>query len=366
MRLSDRYLGKQVLFSTLYGVLVLSFVLVLGNLFKEIRPLLVDQAAPLELLVRFILNVLPFTLMFTIPWGFLTAVLLVFGRLSSDQEITAFRVAGMSLIRLALPVFLVGALLSGVCLYLNINVVPLAKASTMELLYEQVKKNPKSMLNPGTVQAYLKGEQKLFIESREGDELQGFHLYQTKAAGDKGPLERAYVHAERATFVVDDVKKEIRLRLKDAYMDAQQSDGSIEQLHAGQVEPLVLKLDSKDRRRARPNSMTNGEIHEYLAANPNLPEKKVIEFRVEMTKRYSFSMACLAFAFVAVPLSLKSRRKDTSTGLVVSLLLGAGYFLFSVFSSEFKSELGANLTLWLPNVLCVLAGLVLFRRARFK
>ena len=108
MRISDRYIGKQVLSGTLYAVLVLGLVLVLGNLFKQIKPLLVDQRAPLELVIRFSINVLPVSLLYTIPWGFLTAVLLVFGRLSAGHEITSFRVAGLSLVRLAAPVFEIG------------------------------------------------------------------------------------------------------------------------------------------------------------------------------------------------------------------------------------------------------------------
>jgi lipopolysaccharide export system permease protein len=126
-----------------------------------------------------------------------------------------------------------------------------------------------------------------------------------------------------------------------------------------------VDLKIKERKTSA-GSMTNSEIREYLKDNPNLKKSRQIEYRTEITKRYSFSMACLAFAFIAVPLSLKTRRRDTSTGLVVSLLLGAAYFLFSVASSEFKTDLGATLTLWAPNVLCVLGGLFLFRRARFK
>ena len=137
MRISDRYIGKQVLLGTLYAVLVLGLVLVLGNLFKKIQPLLVDQKAPLELVLRFVISVLPLSLMYTVPWGFLSAVLLVFGRLSSDHEITGFRVAGVSLVRLSAPVFVIGALLSLASLWLNINVVPHSKASSVQLLYEQ-------------------------------------------------------------------------------------------------------------------------------------------------------------------------------------------------------------------------------------
>jgi lipopolysaccharide export LptBFGC system permease protein LptF len=370
MRISDRYIGKQVLLGTLYAVLVLSLVMVLGSLFKEIRPLLGQQGATLTLatrlglVARFVLSFLPFSLMFTIPWAFLTAVLLVFGRLSSTNEITSFRVAGVSLVRLALPVFVIGLLLSGLCLYLNVNVVPLARASGKELIYEQARKDPRSMLDPGRGQAQLRGKQKLFVEGKEGETLLGFHLYQLSEK--EGSTEKTYVYSRRSTFIVDEVKKEIRMRLNDAFMEKTLPDGSVEPVLAGELEPLLLAIDAKDRKRTRPTAMTNTEIEAYLKEHPEFEQKKKVEYRAEITKRFSFSMACLAFAFVAVPLGLKSQRKDTSMGLVLSLLLGAGYFLFTVLSSEFKTDLGAAVILWMPNFLCVLIGLFLFRRARFK
>ena len=58
MRLSDRYIARQVLVGTLYAIVVLSLVLVMGNLFKQVRPLLVEQQAPPGLVFRFILKVL--------------------------------------------------------------------------------------------------------------------------------------------------------------------------------------------------------------------------------------------------------------------------------------------------------------------
>ena len=212
MRISDRYIGRQVLFGTLLAILVLSMVLLLGNLFKQIRPLLVDKHAPLWLVLRFVLTVLPFSLMFTIPWGFLSAVLLVFGRLSSDQEITSFRVAGVSLARLVVPVFVLAALLCGACLWLNTNVVPQARSSLTDLLYEQAKRDPRSLLNPGMVHAGLQ-DVKFFVENQTGDTFNGLHLYRAPEDAAPDAALDAYLHAERFTFVVDDAKKELRLKL---------------------------------------------------------------------------------------------------------------------------------------------------------
>jgi lipopolysaccharide export system permease protein len=91
-----------------------------------------------------------------------------------------------------------------------------------------------------------------------------------------------------------------------------------------------------------------------------------VEYHAAMIQRYSFSMACLAFAFVAVPLGLQTRRKDSSSGLLLSLLLGTGYFLFTIIANESKSSAAAIAALWAPNVICIALGLWLFKRAQFK
>ena len=81
MKILDRYIARQLLGVTALGVMALSALLLLGNLFKELRPLLVENKAPISIVLEFIFQVIPFSLMFSIPWGFLTAVLLVYGRL---------------------------------------------------------------------------------------------------------------------------------------------------------------------------------------------------------------------------------------------------------------------------------------------
>lgn len=367
MRISDRYIGRQVLMGTFYAVLVLGLVLVLGNLFKKIQPLLVDQKAPLELVLRFALSVLPVSLMYTVPWGFLSAVLLVFGRLSAGQEITAFRVAGTSLVRLSLPVFVIGVLLSLGSLWLNNNVVPRSKATAAQLIYDQASRDPESLLKPGVVQGNFKPDgndlQKVLIEGRRGEWVEGFHFYQIPG-GSGGAL--TYVHADRAALTVDKVKSQLRVKLENAFFETRKPDGSVEMAFAGNAEPLLIDLKDPGSRRTRPSAMTNDEIRTQMAGDQKLSPRKKALLRLEITKRYSFSMACLAFAFIAVPLGLNSRRKDTSGGLILSLLIGTGYFLVTMMADQFKSDAGATACLWAPNAACVLLGLFLFRRARFK
>lgn len=99
-RISDRYLFWQIFKATIYAVVALSLFLVIGQIFQEIRPLIVEQRVPLPLVGKFILNVFPMSLMFTIPWGFMAAIMLVFGRLSQEQELNALQLGGLSLPRI--------------------------------------------------------------------------------------------------------------------------------------------------------------------------------------------------------------------------------------------------------------------------
>src|ERR1700736_2486344 len=66
MKLIDRFVSRELLVNVLFAILVLSLVLVVGNIFRKLLPLLVSHDVPMEYLLTFIAYVLPFSLIFTI------------------------------------------------------------------------------------------------------------------------------------------------------------------------------------------------------------------------------------------------------------------------------------------------------------
>src|SRR4026209_3018323 len=115
MNLIDRYVIRQLILTATFAVAVLSVVLVLGRVLKELLYLLVKSDVPLEFILSFVAYILPFSLTFTIPWGFLTAVLLVFGKMSAEHELIALRACGVSIPRICVSVLLLSLVCVGVC-----------------------------------------------------------------------------------------------------------------------------------------------------------------------------------------------------------------------------------------------------------
>lgn len=117
------YVARSFFTTFLVTVAVLTFIISIGGLFK-ITDLLAKGIAAGPIL-RVFLSGLPDGMVYAIPVGTLTAALLVFGRLSGDNEVTAMRACGISISRVASWLFPFALAAVLVCLYVNSELVPL-------------------------------------------------------------------------------------------------------------------------------------------------------------------------------------------------------------------------------------------------
>lgn len=362
IRTADRYIFRQALVATLYAVVLLSFFLVLGTIFQEIRPLLVENRLPLTLVGKFALNIFPYSLIFTIPWGFMAAVLLVFQRLSAENELHALQLSGMSLRRIAAPVFALASLLSLFCLWVNLEVVPAAKLSNLGIKYYAVETNPQSLIKPGAINSQMDRNVSIFVQSRDGNKVKSLHLYKLPDPSKNEGGE--YIYAEEASIGLDTQARQIKLMLNSAYIERTNAKNELD-VYVASAAPW--KWDISRQAKQDPESMTNEQIAAFLRNPPDGAVKKNIgRFSTVYHQRYSFAFASIAFAFVAVPLGLTKRRKEGTGGVLIALLLGAGYFVFSVIANKSTDPTHVVTMLWTPNVLCVAVGIWLFHRARFR
>jgi lipopolysaccharide export system permease protein len=373
VKLIDRYVGSQLLVTTIMAVSVLSVVLVLGNVFKQLLELLVKNDTPLELVLSFLAYILPFSLAFTIPWGFLTAVLLVFGKMSAENELIAFRCNGVSIPRICLSVLVLAVACVGACFWINIDVAPRAQAKMKEALYNIATSNPLAMFGSDKVIDAFPGN-KIYVERNQGAEL--FNLLMYKLNAENEPMQVIFAH--RGLIETDREKKELLLHIFDARYEQRDEEDvqnlmKIRQGITMQETTLPISLEElHDKKRGKGiGAMTAGELLDRLnaeekQANQTDKERRsqISAAKTEMSKRFSFSLASFAFALIGVPLAITAHRKETSVGFLLSLIVAVTYFFFIIIANGVRENPAwyPHLLMWVPNVLCLGLGSWLFLR----
>src|SRR6202030_4345805 len=151
MKLIDRFVSRELLVNVLFAIAVLSLVLVIGNIFRKLLPLLVNHDVPVETLFAFIAYVFPFSLIFTTPWGLLTAVLLVFGRLSADNELIALRANGVSVPRVAVSLAFISGTCCAIFLWLTVLVSPAAQQKLRSTIFDLATRDPMALFGSDQV-----------------------------------------------------------------------------------------------------------------------------------------------------------------------------------------------------------------------
>jgi len=369
MKIIDRYVGMSVLGTAFFGVVVLSVVLVLGNLFKELLDVMINNPdVPITTVLAFMALVLPFSLTFTIPWGFLTALLLVFGRISADNEIIALKANGVSVPRICIPVFIVAIALTGICFWINIEVAPRAEQKMTEAIMDIATHNPAALFRADEVVDKFP-DKRIYVGGKDGDILKNIIVFELNDDNDPTKM----VYAKEGIITPDPEHTQLLLKLTHAQFEQRDDKDprDINKIHPGIVAaeavfPVSLEEFYKQYLSGRSlRSYTLSELTEYMRQGAG---GRMLEASVEYNKRFSAALACIAFVLVAIPLGVTTHRKETSVGFALSLVIAFTYFFCIIMADTFHSSPAAHpaLLIWAPNIIFIALGSVLFWRLAKK
>lgn len=357
MKTLHRYLTRQVLVSLFMTVAVFTFVLLLGNVLKEILGLMVNGQATFFMVAQAIGLLIPFVLVFALPMGMLTATLLTFGRFSADNELTAVRASGISLLSLVAPIMVLSVLLSGVCAVVNLELAPRCRLAYKQLLYKSAFDRIDLLLPERT---FIKqfAPYTIFFGRVRGSEVRNIYVYETEKWGSNVI---SFTQARSGTLTLDRTNKMIRLLLRDAWYTTTH-EGERQPFFSGEV-PLELGVQEKEQKQPGLGDLT---FLELLEKRRELKSAGMLTTPVDVQihSHVSFSFACIGFTLIGIPLGIRAHRRETSVGIAISLVLVLIYYSFLILgqSLETKPHLYPYLIVWLPGFVFQLLGMVMLRK----
>jgi lipopolysaccharide export system permease protein len=379
LNLLDRHIFKSVLFSCVTAVALFAFVVALANFMRDLLgPFLAGQL-DLLMLIRLVLLLLPYVVVYALPAGILTGVLLTLGRLSADSEITAMRAAGISLVRVARPVFLLGILGAALALYSNFESMPWARVQYHREFADALRTNPMSFLVPKTFVRDFKGWV-VYIGDRVPGSMILRDVWVWKLDDQSRMIE--FVRADSGRVRYDESSNALIVQLigvkgEKRDPDAPENLGKFQQAASmEQLRDIKLPMSNTLRQdifHVKPEWLRYGQMRQRqaeLSQQPVAPgeEKQSAIQRMKLaiivSEKANLSLAVFAFAFIAVPLGIKVSRRETSANLGIAVLLVLGYYflLTTVKWLDAHPEYRPDLLLWVPNLLFLVCGVWLLRR----
>jgi len=341
-----KYLTKEV-FKSQIAIL---FILLLIFFCQQLVRVLGSAASgnvPADLVMSLLGLGMPTMAQLMLPLCLFIAILLTFGRLYAESEITVMRACGVGqriLVRVALTLsFLTAALAAYNALWIS----PWAIKKQAEII-EDAKANPRmSALSAGQFMTSNNNEFVLFINNIQNNQINDVYLFQTKETKNAKPS------------VVTAEKGELKsLPNGDQILSLQNS----QRVEGTAVLPdfRITHFAEYQAYLGHQSADNDNSEAEVLTVN-ELLKGKTPAMKAELHWRIALVIAVPLMALIAVPLSRVNPRQGRFAKVLPALLLYLIYFLAqsSLKSAGGAGKLDASIFMPLVNLLFLIIAIVL-------
>lgn len=337
-----RYITRQILSVTAALTFILISVVVLGRMLTYLGQAS-EGKIDSSVLVLLMSYRLPEFIQLTLPLSLALGILLAFGKLYADSEITVLSACGISRRQLlgltAVPAGVV-MLLVGV---LSLKVTPWGLVNAETLLEAQKELTEFDVLVPGIFLSLSGGERTTYTESSRNSRLE--NIFMREASANRVTV------ASTAEVSEDDEGQRIVLM----------SSGSVTQGLAGQESVSVTRFEEFGVRMPAREFDMDITLEEKARPSSQLLVSDLPEEKAELQWRLSLMLMIPVLVLLVVPLSKVSPRQGRFARLVPAILLYNFYFGLLLTSRDLLADatLPAMIGLWWVHVLFLAIGLYL-------
>jgi lipopolysaccharide export system permease protein len=210
MFLLPRYIIREHIGPFLFAFSIIASMLVLNFVLQAMR-YIIGKGIGLQIILEYIAYNLAWIIVLVVPMSILVATIMAFGRLASDNEITAIKAGGVHFYALIVPVLLVASLVTYGLIRFNDDVLPAANHKARVLKKNIQSKRPTLSIEPGV---FLDGIENFSLLIENKDEL-GSGIYGITIFDKSDRSSLRTITAERGTLEMEEVREAMILTLEN-------------------------------------------------------------------------------------------------------------------------------------------------------
>jgi len=356
----DRYVAREVLGPFAVDVGLLTFALVTGKLLK-LMDMVVNHGVSLGEVIGIVGYIMPAFLELTFPMAVLLGVLMGFGRMSSDQEMTAARACGVSLYRLAVPVMIVALGVYALSSYFAFSLRPWANSNLRNKLYELSQTRTSAGLKEKVFNSNFPGLVVYVDEMSDTDaSLKGVMI-----SDARDPHNQNTIIAKHGLMLPDPKNKSITLRLFDGSIFGVEPADNATHVTSFRIYDLSVSPESGlDLSEQDPGEMTYSQLRADIKA-ARRQRKPDYAAETEMAGKFTVPFATMLFALLGISLGLKPARGGHSERFGVSVALFFLYYSLMRVGETLaqRGKLDAWIAMSIPDLVFMALAFWFFYRA---
>ena len=362
--LLDEYVLREFLL-TFVLVLVTFVMLMLVFTFFELLSDIIRNRTPLVTVGEYLINLTPSMIYLITPLSVLIGVLVVFGIMVRNSELTAMKATGISLYRITVPVLTIAAVLSVSLFLFDEFYLPQANRR-QEALRNVIKGRPaQTVEHPG--RNWMFGEQ-------ERGQPSTIFYYQyfdpdINTFGNITVFEfdpATFTLIRRISATAAEWQPNLNTWVFENGWERTFKGAEIASFRTFSVSTFreVDERPSYFTRDVRQSSEMNfGELARYIHS---LRQSgfNTVQLRVQLNHKLAYPLITLVMGVLAIPFALSMGKRGSLSGIAVAIGVAIAYFFVSGFCEAMGnvSWLPAVLAAWSPDLLFGLAGAYLLLR----
>lgn len=360
MRILRDYILREMFPPLALSLVIITFAFLVGNLVK-LADFVINKGVELIYVGEIFLFLIPNILSLAIPMCILTATLLAYGRLSSDNEIAAMRTTGINFYKIAMPAITLGLIFSLLSVPFNDKIVPGAHYKTRMLIKELGLRRPAAYLEAGT---FIRGFKDYIL-----------FIYEIKYVKDRAIFSNIRIYQPQKTAPTRTIvakggelislpdKNAIKLKLTDGTIE-EPNPTNPKNLYKLNFRTYYLTLFLDDSTMQESGKKTKEMDFAEIRQNIRELQKSGVDatpLKRRLHKRIAESFASFAFVLIGVPLAITTRRSEKSIGFGISLAIIVIYWLLSALGTVFatKNIMPIWLAMWFGNIVLIIIGSIL-------